>query len=189
MLETPRLRLRLLELADEDDLLAYQSDPEIVRYIPWPVRTREQVRAAIVAFKDRTRMECSGDGLVLAIVEKQSGMAIGQVNVQIASREDGQGDFGYVVSRAFANCGYATEAAAAVLDYAFDVLGLHRMSAQIDTRNLASVAVAAKLGMRREAEFRENEWFKGEWTSSFIYAILAPEWRAVRDSMGMHERT
>ncbi len=43
MLETARLRLRALELADEDDLLAYQSDPEIVRYIPWPVRTRELV--------------------------------------------------------------------------------------------------------------------------------------------------
>ncbi len=134
-------------------------------------------------------MECSGDGLVLALVEKRSGRVIGQANVEIASREDAQGTFGYVVSRAFGNRGFATEASGAVLDYAFDVLGLHRMSAQIDTRNVASATVAAKLGLRREAEFRENEWFKGEWTSSWIYAILAPEWRAVRDTMVTHERT
>jgi len=189
VLETPRLRLRPLELADEDDLLVYQSDPEIVRYIPWPERTREQVRAGIVAFKDRTRMEQSGDALVLAIVEKRSGRVIGQMNVGIVSRDDAQGDFGYVVGRAHARRGFATEASAAVLDYAFDVLGLHRISAQIDTRNLASAGVAAKLGMRREAEFRENEWFKGEWTSSWIYAILAAEWRAARDSMETDERT
>jgi RimJ/RimL family protein N-acetyltransferase len=189
MLETARLRVRTLDLADEDDMLVYQSDPEIVRYIPWPERTREQVRAGIVAFKDRTRMEQSGDALVLAIVEKRSDVVIGQMSVGIVSRDDAQGEFGYVVSRAFANRGYATEASAAVLEYAFDVLGLHRMTAQIDTRNAASAAVAVKLGMRREAEFRENEWFKGAWSSSWIYAILADEWRVARDSMVVHERT
>jgi RimJ/RimL family protein N-acetyltransferase len=188
MLETARLRLRPLERADEDDLLVYQSDPEIVRYIPWPPRTREQVRAGIVAFMDRTRMEATGDALVLAMVEKRSGTVIGQMNVGITSRDDAQGDFGYVVSRAFARRGFATEGSAAVLDYAFDVLGLHRVTAQIDTRNVASAGVAAKLGMRREAEFRENEWFKGEWTSSWIYAIRAAEWRAVRASMVTDER-
>jgi RimJ/RimL family protein N-acetyltransferase len=189
VLETARLHLRPLELADEDDVLVYQSDPEIVRYIPWPERTREQVRAGIVAFKDRTRMERSGDALVLAMVEKRSGTVIGQMNVGITSREDAQGEFGYVVARAFGRRGFATEASAAVLDYAFDVLDLHRVTAQIDTRNVASVGVVTKLGLRREAEFRENEWFKGEWTSSWIYAILAAEWRAARDSMVTDERT
>ncbi len=189
MLETRRLRLRPLTLDDEGDLLPYHADPEIVRYIPWPVRTRELVRAALMKYAGRTRMSETGDGIVLGIVEKRSGTVIGEMNVQIASRADAQGEFGYVVARAFANRGYATEAAAAVLDYAFDALGLHRVSAQIDTRNAASAAVAAKLGMRREAEFRENEWFKGEWTSSWIYAILAAEWRAARASMVSHERT
>jgi aminoglycoside 6'-N-acetyltransferase len=188
MIETARLVLRPLELADEDDLLIYQSDPEIVRYIPWPERTREQVRAGIVAFKDRTRMAETGDGIVLAIVEKRSGTVIGQMSVGIVSREDGQGEFGYVVARAFGRRGFATEASAAVLDYAFDGLDLHRMTAHIDTRNHASLGVVTKLGLRREAEFRENEWFKGEWTSSWIYAILASEWRAKRGSMRLHGR-
>jgi len=41
--------------------------------------------------------------------------------------------------------------------------------------------VLEKLGMRREAELRENEWVKGEWQSETIYAVLAREWRAQQD--------
>jgi RimJ/RimL family protein N-acetyltransferase len=183
LLETPRLLLRPLTLADEDDVLVYQSDPEIVRYIPWPVRTRDQVRAALEKHTGNTRMTEDGDGILLAIVERTGGRVIGQLNLSIASITDRHGEFGYVVSRAFAGRGYGTEASARLLDYAFETLDLHRASALIDTRNVASAAVAEKLGLRREAEFRENEWFKGEWTSTWIYAILADEWRAARGSM------
>jgi RimJ/RimL family protein N-acetyltransferase len=189
VLETPRLLLRPLEGADEDDLLVYQSDPEIVRSIPWPVRTREQVRAAFHAFAGRTRMTETGDGIVLAIVWKATGRVIGQTNLSIASRDDSHGEFGYVVSRAFAGRGIATEASRAMLDSGFTTLGLHRMTARLDARNRASAAVAEKLGMRREAMFVEDEWFKGEWTSTWVYALLAAEWRAARDSMGTDERT
>ena len=150
LLETRRLLLRPLALADEDDLFVYQSDPETVRYIPWPVRTREQVRAALEKFAGRTQMSESGDTLLLAIVERTSGTVIGQTNLTIASLEDRQGSFGYVVGRAFTGRGFASEAAACVLEYAFETLDLHRVTAQIDTRNPASAAVAAKLGMRRE---------------------------------------
>jgi RimJ/RimL family protein N-acetyltransferase len=189
MLQTPRLLLRPLTLADEDDVFAYQSDPEVVRYIPWPVRTRDQVRAALERYAGLTRMEETGDGILLAIVEKTSGTVIGQLNLSIASREDRHGEFGYVVSRAFGRRGFATEASARLLDYAFDALDLHRATARIDARNVASAGVAQKLGLRCEAQFREDEWFKGEWTSTRIYAILADEWRALRGSMVTDERT
>jgi RimJ/RimL family protein N-acetyltransferase len=69
----------------------------------------------------------------------------------------------------------------AVLDLAFDTtagLGLHRVVAQMDARNHASERLASRLGMRREAHFRSNEWFKGEWGDLVIYAILADEWHA-----------
>ena len=184
MIESRRLRLRPLEVSDEDDLFAYQSDPEIVRYIPWPARTREQVRAALAAYAGPRRLSEDGDAAVLAMVEKQSGRVIGQSNLGIESVTDRHASVGYVVGAAFAGRGFATEATAAMLDYAFDVLRMHRVSAQIDTRNHASAAVARKLGMRREAEFVENEWFKGAWSSSWIYAILEAEWMAVRDTMG-----
>ena len=180
MLESARLMLRPLDVSDEADLLAYQSDPDVVRYIPWPVRTREVVRSALEAVVAQTRLSETGDAISLAIVEKNSARVIGQTNVSITSRADAQGEFGYVVSRAYAGRGFATEASRTMLDHAFGAVGLHRMTARIDTRNLASAAVARKLCMRREAEFRESEWFKGEWSSSWIYAILASEWSRSR---------
>ncbi len=187
-IETPRLYLRPLELSDEDALFVYQSDPETVRYIPWPVRTRDDVRAALQKYAGRTRMTETGDSVLHAIVDKASGTVIGQMNLSIASSVDRHGEFGYVVTRAYAGRGVATEASAALLDYAFETLAFHRVTARIDTRNAASAAVVDKLGFRREAELRESEWFKGEWTSVWIYAMLASEWAAGRASMRLHGR-
>ena len=180
MLESARLALRPLEVSDEADLFVYQSDPDVVRYIPWPVRSREIVQSALAAVVAQTRLSETGDAISLAMVEKTSARVIGQTNMSITSRADGGGEFGYVVSRAYAGRGFPAEASSMMLDHAFRTVGLHRMTARIDTRNLASAAVAVKLGMRREAEFREDEWFKGEWSSTWIFAMLASEWMRSR---------
>jgi len=180
-----RLILRPLRPDDEDDLLVYQSDPNVVRYIPWDVRTRDDVREALArAIAAPIRLVESGDHANLAIVERESGRVIGQSNLSIASKADRHGELGYVINPSYARRGFATEATRALLDFAFFNLNLHRVTARIDTRNVASAAVAAKLGMRREAEFIEDEFFKGEWSSSWIYAILRAEWIAMRDRYG-----
>ena len=83
-------------------------------------------------------------------------------------------------ARALHGKGYATEAApVCVLDLAFGELGLHRVYAELDPRNDASVALCLRLGMRHEANFLEHMWLKGEWTDTGIYAILEREWEAL----------
>jgi len=89
-----------------------------------------------------------------------------------------QGELGWVVHPNHASRGYATEAALAMLRLGFDHYGLHRISARLDARNAASARVCEKLGMRREALLRENEWIKGEWTDEAVYALLRSEWDA-----------
>jgi RimJ/RimL family protein N-acetyltransferase len=74
--------------------------------------------------------------------------------------------------------GYATEAAAALLELAFDGFGMHRVIGRLEARNTPSARVLEKLGMRREAHFVENELVKGEWQSELVYAVLAAEWAA-----------
>jgi RimJ/RimL family protein N-acetyltransferase len=64
-----------------------------------------------------------------------------------------------------------------LLGYAFEKLGLHRIYAVADARNLRALALAERVGMRREGEFREAEWFKGEWTTTVLYALLESERR------------
>jgi RimJ/RimL family protein N-acetyltransferase len=73
--------------------------------------------------------------------------------------------------------GYATEATGLVLRLGFEELGLHRIVGRLDARNVASAGVLERLGMRREAHLRENEFVKGEWVDELVYAMLASEWR------------
>jgi aminoglycoside 6'-N-acetyltransferase len=63
-----------------------------------------------------------------------------------------------------------------VLDVAFGTLGLHRVQANLDPRKTASAALCERLGMREEAHFVEDLWFKGEWGDTVIYALLDREW-------------
>jgi len=58
------------------------------------------------------------------------------------------------------------------VDYAFRNFPIHRMTASIDPRNHASCRVIEKAGFRREALFRQSEWFKGGWADDAIYALL-----------------
>jgi aminoglycoside 6'-N-acetyltransferase len=65
-----------------------------------------------------------------------------------------------------------------MIDAAFGEIGLHRVYAELDPRNEASVALCLRLGMRHEAHFVEHMWSKGEWTDTGIYAVLEREWTA-----------
>ena len=69
-----------------------------------------------------------------------------------------------------------------MLGFAFEVAGMHRVYARCDARNVASAKVMARLGMRQEAHFRQNEWFKGEWTDELVFAILADEFSVGAES-------
>lgn len=128
--------------------------------------------------KPLTRLERSGDGLLLVVLLAPDGPLIGDVDLQLISDEHRQGEIGYVFHPAHQGKGYATEAATALLRIGFETYDLHRMVGKVDVRNEASARVLERLGMRREAVFRQNERFKGEWTDEAVYAILADEWRA-----------
>jgi RimJ/RimL family protein N-acetyltransferase len=90
--------------------------------------------------------------------------------------QDGVAEIGWALHRDYQGKGYAFEAASAVLELAFATLGLHRVAAELDPRNDASVALCLRLGMRHEAHFVEDMMFKGDWADTGVYAILAREW-------------
>jgi RimJ/RimL family protein N-acetyltransferase len=111
---------------------------------------------------------------------KGEGVLVGELAMGFISSVHAHYEVGYVIDPAFAGRGYAGEGAAMIVELAFSGLGAHRVSGRLDARNEASARVLEKLGMRREASFLENEFVKGEWTDELVYAILAPEWRALR---------
>ena len=179
MIETSRLILRPFKLSDHADMLEYQSNPETVKYVPWPVRTSEQVQEALEKGLSSTKLEKQGDAVLLSIELKESKRVIGQTNLNFLSEKNKYAEFGYVINPAFSGNGYVTEAARALLTWAFENNDLHRIAAVMDQRNPKSRAVCERLGLRLEAAHTEDDFFKGEWTNTWIYAILKREWQAL----------
>ncbi len=151
-----------------------------MRHLYRGVRSREEVRQALARRMEQDRLEAEGDKLLLAIAPRESGALIGDVNLRWLSEEHGTGEFGFVLHPDYHGRGLAREAAAVVLKIGFEDLGLHRIIGRCDARNSPSARLMERLGMRREAHFRENEIVKGERCDEYAYAMLAAEWAGDR---------
>jgi len=173
---TDRLRLRPLTTDDLDALLTYRGRADVCRYLPFEPMTPQVLLGRLRTDLSRTAITTEGQALTLGAELAETGRLIGDAVLFFRSREHAGGELGYVFHPDVAGQGYATEAARAMLDLAFGQLGLHRVIARLDSRNEPSAKLAARLGMRREAHFVENEMFKGEWADEVVYAILAQEW-------------
>ena len=188
-LVTERLLLRPLDQpSDVADMHAYRSDPDVCRYVPFSPGTLEEMAER---FRDpervRSVIDAEGQVLSLAIERRDTGTMIGDLVLFWHSVADGHAEVGYVLHPDHAGQGFATEATAALVDLAFaGGLPVHRVSARLDARNEASAAVCRRLGMRLEATYVDGEWFKGEWTTLLVYALLRREWedrRREQDSL------
>jgi RimJ/RimL family protein N-acetyltransferase len=178
-IETDRLTLRAFTAEDLDDLYAYHSLPEVARFVYWEARTRDGAREALAEKVRQVALDKEGDALTLAVVLRDEGTVIGDVNLRWLSEHHRQGEIGFVFNPTYQGQGYATEAAREVLRLGFAVLGLHRIMGRCDALNVASARLMERLGMRREAHFIENEIFKGTFGDEFVYAMLAREFAAL----------
>jgi RimJ/RimL family protein N-acetyltransferase len=174
-IETSRLRLRALVAEDVGAMLAIQSREDVSRWLYWEPRTEDEVREVLDRQIARTR-DAPATGVSLAVELKATAETLGHVSMTVAP-EHRQGEIGFMLHPDHQGRGYATEAAEAMLALAFDTYDLHRVYGRLEVRNVASAAVLARLGMRREAHLVENEWVKSEWQSELVYALLAREWR------------
>lgn len=180
-------RLLLRPLNDHSDVVAmhgYRSREDVCLYVPFVPGTLEQMHER---FRDpervRSVLDSEGQVLSLAIERRDTGAMIGDLVLFWHSVADGHAEVGYVIHPDHAGQGFATEATAALIDLAFDGgLPVHRVSARLDERHRASAAVCRRLGMRHEASYVEGEWFKGEWTTLVVFAVLEREWRALRNA-------
>jgi RimJ/RimL family protein N-acetyltransferase len=174
---TERLLLRTMEPGDAADVHAYQSLPEVCRYLTFEPRTLTEVQERVLRYSEALTLAGDDDFWQLAIVRADApSRVIGDLYFTIKSVANATGEIGWSLHPEFSGQGYMTEAARAVLGIAFDEIGLHRVRAELDPRNLTSVALCRRLGMREEAHFVEDLWFKGEWGDTGIYAILDREW-------------
>lgn len=172
--------MRPLTPADADDLCEYQSNPDVIRFIPWPVRDKTMVVEAIEKLLAFIASDKPGLNQTFGMELKSTGTVIGQVNYMFKDGHDFQREIGYVVNPAFGGQGYIHEALVAMISHIFEMGDVERVYAKIDARNIASEKVAKRLGMRKEAHHIRDDFFKGEWTDSMIYAMLKSEWAPIK---------
>jgi RimJ/RimL family protein N-acetyltransferase len=178
-LESPRLVLRRFAEHDLAAFLAYLNDPLVARYQSWESYTEQQAREVIEQQKGREPGR-PGEWFTFAAELKETWALVGHVALSVKENDPRQAEIGFTFAREYQGRGLAREAAERVLGYVFETLGLHRVVAVTDCENVRSAALLERLGMRREAHFVENIWFKGAWGSEYLYAILRREWEMKR---------
>jgi RimJ/RimL family protein N-acetyltransferase len=143
----------------------------------WEPMGIEAARAKLEERLTETRLESDGDPMILAAIDVESGRTIGEFMLRLISRSSGQGEIGWSLHPDVQGRGLATEGGREMLRLGFEEHGFHRIVAGCDPRNVASLRVMERLGMRREAEFVESAFVKGEWVGEVVCAILESEWR------------
>lgn len=174
-LSTARLRLRPFADTDADALFALHSNAYVLRYWDSPPWT-EPARAERFLATSRQLAE-EGSGARLAIDRLADGAFVGWCSLSRWNPDHRSASLGYCLGEAAWGQGYATEAAYAVLQWAFDTLDLNRVQAEADTRNAASARVLEKLGFQREGTLREDCVVNGDVSDSWVYGLLRREWR------------
>jgi ribosomal-protein-alanine N-acetyltransferase len=153
-LETPRLKLRLMDASDIDDLLCIFGDPKVMDSFKVAPFNREKMEHWMRRNLDHQNQY--GYGL-FSVILKSEGLLIGDCGLEHMEVDGVQEtELGYDFRSDYWNQGYATEAASAVRDYAFKALKLPKLISLIRVGNMSSKRVAEKVGMHYVAEILEN---------------------------------
>lgn len=179
-LAADRVALRRLRISDVAALVAYRSDPEVARFQAWEVPYSLSNGEQLIDGLRHRHPDTPGEWFQFGIVLRSTGELIGDCAARTLPEEPRQAEIGYTIAAEHQGRGYATEAARTLLGYHFDVLVKHRVVAICDARNVASIRVLDRLGLRREGHFRESTWSRGEWTDDLLFAMLRREWAAAR---------
>ncbi|MBY0358196.1 MAG: GNAT family N-acetyltransferase [Candidatus Obscuribacterales bacterium] len=170
-LDTERLLLREFVKADWTQIHVYAKDPDVVRYMEWGPNSKEDtldfIDASLACQKERPRRIYE-----FAALLKGTDILIGACGIRIAESDPMQAEIGYCFNKDFWGKGFASEAAAKIVEFGFKNLGLHRVTATCDVDNKGSAAVLEKLGMRREGHFIQDKKIKGTYRDTYFYATL-----------------
>lgn len=176
VLATPRLRLRPFTAADAADVQRLAGDPGIsatTLHIPHPYERA----MAVEWISTHAKKYADGTHVIYAVTSTGGGRLLGAVGLTI-DRRNRRAEMGYWIGREYWNRGYATEAAGAVLRYAFGTLGMNKIFAHHMTRNPASGRVLKNLGMKHEGCLRQHVVKSGVPEDIDVYAMVREEYDA-----------
>lgn len=180
---TERLLIRDLEANDGPRIFSYHRHPDISRWQSWGTESVDVIQSYV---RDLASSEFGTPGkwYQVGLYSRENDKLIGDCGFRVLATDAEQAEVGITLAPEFQHKGYATEALAALLNFLFAELKKHRVIGSVDPRNLASMKLLERIGMRKEAHFVKSLWFRGEWVDDVIFAMLSQEWnsgRCVRD--------
>jgi len=177
VIETERLLLRKFAESDAEAFIKYRTDPRVARYQGdiWVNYTLEQA-AEFVKEQMTSEPGIPGNWFQIAVESKSDGRLIGDLAIHTLHPETDQAEIGFTLDPLYRSKGFGTEAVKNLLGYIFNVLKLRRVIAITDVRNVDSISLLERIGMRREGHFIKSSWNKGEYVDEYLYALLREEW-------------
>jgi len=176
LIEAERILLRHLEKSDVDSLFDIFSDDETMRY--WsspPFQSRDEAENLLAEIHGYFAQKML---FQWGIALKESDRIIGTTTLFHLDTKNRRAEIGYALDRRFWGKGYVNEALNSLFKYAFENLKMHRIEADVDPRNSASVKVLERLGFQKEGLLRERWHVGGEIQDALFYGLLEKDWRA-----------
>jgi ribosomal-protein-alanine N-acetyltransferase len=167
--------LREATADDEDDILSIYGDDRVTRWLSFDSQERQQVRTLLAGVSKRAHAEPRRE-YFLCITLPQSDRVIGIIRLGLGGVFAGK--IGYAIAANHQGKGYGIDAARTVLDFAFGVLHLHRVTAAIGPDNEASLRLVNRLGFELEGLLRDHVFTNGAWRDSLLFSVLTPQWQS-----------
>lgn len=173
-IETERLLLRKMALADAEDMFEYASDPEVTNYTTWyphtSIEDSRQFLEHITGRYDRHGVAEWG------VIHKRDRKFIGTCGYIYWEPQHARAEIGYALSRSYWGQGLMSEAAREVISFGFRNMTLNRVEARCLPENIGSARVLEKSGMNFEGILRQHMYIKGRYIDLKMYAIVRSDW-------------
>jgi RimJ/RimL family protein N-acetyltransferase len=175
------VKLRELRLSDAPSLLSSMSDDEVARFISPPPTSIDGFEK-FIAWADRQR--AVGQYLCFAVVPRGSDTAVGLFQVRSLEPDFGTAEWGFALATEFWGSGMFTDGAELVVDFAFKVLGAHRLEARAVLKNGRGNGALKKIGAIHEGVLRRSFLRNGEHLDQALWTIHSEEWLQAKATWG-----
>jgi len=170
-LSTDRMILRKIKEDDAEQIFKMRSDEKVMKYIgKKPMVSIEEANSLIALFNDSID---KNTGIMWAMTLKENpGVLIGAIGLWRLMKEHFRAEIGYMLLPEYWRKGYTKEGVFKMIDFGFNELGLHSIEGRITPLNVASAGILESTGFEKEAHFKEDFFFNGQFEDTAIYSIL-----------------
>jgi RimJ/RimL family protein N-acetyltransferase len=169
--------VREVRSVDASPLATTMAEPTVRRFVATPSLTVEDVSRFITWVREERQHERL---VCFAVVPHDAGTAAGVFQMWPVSRASGVVEIGFAIDRRLWGTGVFMECAQALITFAIDHMGVHRIEARASVDNARGLAALAKLGAVREGIMRQCFRFENQPTDYEMWSILADDWHRNR---------